>query len=85
MAAANQAAANGTGDTYNITINNTQASGALQAPDSQDPSSSIDYNDDGTHTVTEKHTRKVNIDGKTETYMTATEMKYPGHQARKSW
>lgn len=76
MAAANQAAANGTGDTYNITINNTQASGALQAPDSQDPSSSIDYNDDGTHTVTEKHTRKVNIDGKTETYMTYTKIVY---------
>lgn len=79
MAAANAAAANGVGDTYNITINNNNGGSAnqmLQDGSQNQGGNQIIQNADGTHTEIQTIRETKVIDGYSTTYETLVKKTY---------
>ena len=79
MAAANSAAANGVGDTYNITINNNSGGSAnsmIQDAQNSQPQNQVIQNADGTHTEIQTIRETKTIDGYTTTYETLVKKTY---------
>lgn len=79
MAEANSAAANGTGDTYNITINNNSGGSAndmIEGAQNNPPQNQVIQNADGTHTEIQTIRETKTIDGYTTTYETLVKKTY---------